>query len=93
MPTEKAKVAVPNLGILEGTKVALKESTERWTELSLDDGAILRVKPVIVSVIRIDGRYDPEGNPLYAIQGGQVMVVASVPDHLKQNPTKDQKVQ
>ncbi|HKT11680.1 MAG TPA: hypothetical protein VJW77_07625 [Terriglobia bacterium] len=92
-PQQKVKVNIPNVGQLEGTKVTIEESTERWSEIKLDDGSVLRVKPAIVSVIRIDGQYDPEGNPLYAIQGGHVMAVQSAPDHLKKDATKDKKVQ
>lgn len=81
------------MGNVEGTEVPLTESVERWTELKLEDGSVLRVKPTILSIIRLDGRYDPQGNPMYAIQGGQTMVVGSAPDHLRQPATKDLKVQ
>lgn len=79
------------MGVVDGTEVGLIESVERWTELKLEDGSILRVKPTILNVTRIDGHYDPQGNPMYAIQGSQVMTVGSAPDHLRQgaaNPTK-----
>jgi hypothetical protein len=46
-----------------------------------------------MKVIRIDGRYDPQGNPLYALQGGQVMTVVSAPEHLRQNAAQKPKVQ
>jgi len=93
VPERKVKLTIPGLGPVEGTEVTLTESVERWTELRLEDGAVLRVKPFVTSVTRIEGRYDAQGNPLYAIQGGQTMVVASVPDHLRQGGMKDQKVQ
>jgi len=79
--------------MVEGTEVPLIESVERWTELRLEDGSVLRVKPIITTVIRIDGQYDPQGNPMYAIQGGQAMTIGSVPDHLRQPATKNAKVQ
>ncbi len=81
------------MGDVEGTEIQLTESVERWTELKLEDGSVLRVKPTILSIIRLDGRYDPQGNPMYAIQGGQTMVVGSAPDHLRQTATKGVKVQ
>jgi len=80
--------------MVEGTEVPLIESVERWTELKLEDGSVLRVKPVVMSIVRIDGEYDPQGNPMYAVQGGQAMVVGSAPDHLRRPvATKDPKVQ
>ena len=85
MPDQLIKITVPGLGIVEGSNVGIAESTERWTELKLEDGSVLRVKPTIVRVIRAENKYDQEGNPLYVIQGGQVMVVSSAPDHLRQS--------
>ena len=84
MPDEIVKINVPGMGVVEGSIVGISESIERWTELKLDDGSVLRVKPQVLKVIRAAGRYDQEGNPLYVIQGGQVMVVNNVPSHLRQ---------
>lgn len=96
MPERKVKVTLPGKGEVEGTEVQLNESVEKWTELKLDDGAVLRVKPVVMSVIRIDGQYDQQGNPVYAVQGTQAMVVVSAPDHLRKpsaKPAQDSRVQ
>ena len=93
MPEQRVKITLPNLGPVDGTEVPLTESVERWTELRLEDGAVLRVKPLIMKVIRIDGRYDPQGNPLYALQGGQAMTIVSVPEHLRQDAGQKSKVQ
>lgn len=83
MPEKKIKVEVPGLGLVDAVPVSVSESTERWTEVRLDDGSVLRVKPVILGALRIDGRYDPEGNPMYALKASQVMTVLSTPDHLR----------
>ncbi len=93
MPERKVKVNVPGLGLVDGTEVQILESLDRWTEVKLDDGTTLRVKPIVVSVARIDGRYDQNGNPMYALQASQAMT-ANSPDHLRQQVvTKDPKVQ
>lgn len=81
------------MGNVDGTEVPVTESVERWTELKLEDGAVLRVKPIIMSVVRMEGKYDPQGNPMYAIQGGHAMVIGSVPEHLRQGGIKNPKVQ
>ena len=83
MPEKRVKIDVPGLGLADGVDVPITEATERWTELTLADGSVLRVKPNVLSVVRLEGRYDPEGNPMYAVRGQQVMVVASAPDHLR----------
>ncbi|HYB61797.1 MAG TPA: hypothetical protein VEH50_09985 [Methylomirabilota bacterium] len=87
MAALKVKINIPNMGLVEGTPVPLTESVERWTELKLDDGTVLRVKPLITNILRLDGKYDPQGNPVYVIQGGSTMVIGSVPDHLRSGGT------
>lgn len=82
MPETRRKVQLPT-GIVEGIDVGIKESTERWSEVQLEDGTTLRIKPNVMVVTRIDGQYDPEGNPVYALTANQVMTVANVPAHLR----------
>lgn len=55
---------------------------EHWNEYLVDDGSLLRVKLVATEVIRVDGRYDQEGNPVYVLNSTNVLVVAA-PDELK----------
>ncbi len=74
-------------------EVPVKESTERWTEIELEDGSIIRLKTTVLSAIRIDGEWDPEGNPMYVLKAGQVMVVASTPDGLRKPQAAEKKVQ
>lgn len=81
----KVKIPMPPGGALvEGTEVPIRESCERWTELTLEDGAVIRVKPTILSAVRIDGQWDADGNPAYALRGGpNAMTIVQVPDQLK----------
>lgn len=84
MPEQSVKMELPGIGTVQATPVNVEESIERWTDLKLADGSVLRIKPQVMKVLRAETKYDPEGNPLYIVQGGQVMVVDSVPAHLKQ---------
>lgn len=86
MPERKVKVTLPNIGTVEGTEIQIMESTERWSDIKLEDGTTLRLKPVVMSVTRVDGHYDPQGNPMYAVQAGQAMTATNVPEHLRQPP-------
>ena len=86
MPEKKVKAQVAGLGLVDGFEVNVAESTERWTEVKLEDGSVLRVKPVIMRALRLEERYDPEGNPLYSLRINPIMVVTSAPDHLRQPP-------
>ena len=82
MPERKTKAQVPGGGTADAVDVAITESTERWTEIHLDDGTVIRIKPVILAVQRIEGHYDQEGNPLYQVKANQIMTADS-PDHMK----------
>lgn len=86
MPSNRQRVRIhPGGPEYEADDVQILESLERWTELRLDDGTVLRVKPLITSVMRVPGQFDPEGNPIYVIKGGFNMVPANVPEDLRKS--------
>jgi hypothetical protein len=78
---KKVKARFPD-GECDAFEVPVLESTERWTEVSLEDGTVLRVKTVILAVVRAEDAYDNEGNPQYSIKVNPVMTVTA-PDNLK----------
>ena len=69
---------------VEGFEVSVEDSTEPWAEVRLGDGVVLRVKNVIVGGIRITGKYDGEGNPMYILKNAPLIVYKSVPETLKE---------
>ena len=84
MPERKVKVPfpTPTSPLRDGTDVPVKESIERWSEVTLEDGSVLRLKPSVLAAIRIDGEFDPEGNPMYVLRAGQLMSVVSAQPEL-----------
>jgi len=68
---------------VDGSEVGVSEATERWSEITLEDGTVIRVKPNVISAIRIDGQHDPEGNPMYAVKANQIALIVSAPQHLR----------
>lgn len=87
----KMPFPTPTSPQVDGVEVSIKESTERWTDVELEDGAVLRLKPAVLGAVRIDGQFDPDGNPMYALRIGQVMTIISAPDSLKK-PQPEAKV-
>lgn len=92
MAEKKTTVQLPN-GTFEGFEVPVLESTERWTEIALEDGTKLRVKPTVLAAIRVTGQYDQEGNPMYALKSSQVMMVSSAPEHLRKGAKTTKQIQ
>jgi hypothetical protein len=83
MPERSVKVPLPNGQLADGVEVPVDETTERWSEVTLEDGTVLRVKTTVVSAMRVAGQYDQEGHPVYVIKSAPVIMVVSSPDQLK----------
>ncbi len=79
-----------NLGgtMVEGTEIGFRPSGEHWNEYLLDDGTVVRIKLVLTSVVRVDGMYDAEGEPVYFANSTNVMGV-SAPEELRRQVDAD----
>lgn len=67
----------------DGVEVPVRESSEKWSEYTLEDGTIIRAKLTIFSFIRLDGRYDADRNPVYGIKSTATTSVVSAPEQLR----------
>lgn len=63
--------------------VPVVDSNEKWADVVLEDGTILRVKTVVSSAIRVEGQWDLEGNPLYLVKSSPAVAIVSVPEDLR----------
>jgi hypothetical protein len=77
-------------GLVDAVEVPVVESTERWSDVTLTDGSVLRIKASVLGAVRVDGRYDQEGNPIYQVKVNQVMTV-DAPQHLRKAATVSEK--
>lgn len=55
-------------------EVRIEKQDEKWSEYTLEDGSVIRVK-LAIGAIFDSGQFDAEGNPMYTIKGSPVMVV------------------
>ena len=76
------KIPLPNGEEADAESIGYRSNQEHWNVYLLDDGTVLRLKPVVTEVLRVEGQYDHMGNPAYVIQSTNVVVVDS-PDDLK----------
>jgi hypothetical protein len=58
------------------------DGAEKWNLYVLQDGTTLKVKAVLSEVLRVDGMYAPNGDPMYTANA-QIVVATSAPEHLK----------
>jgi hypothetical protein len=68
--------------MVDATELSFQNVREYWNEYLLDDGTIIKLKPVATEVFRVDDQYDPQGNPVYVLQSTNILVV-NVPDEMK----------
>ena len=66
------------------TDVDVLESKEVWSEYRLADGTVLRIKPVMIMVARMDGEHTLEGDPVYNMESTLVTDVRA-PQELKKS--------
>jgi len=87
MADRKAIVPLADGTKVEGVEVYPKESTERWSEFELEDGTTLRLKMTIAKFIRVDGHFDNDGNPIYAVNGAPQITFVQVPERFRRKPS------
>ena len=77
MPGRKIKV---NFGgqEKEASEVHINTMNENVNTYVLDDGTVLSMRTVVISVARIDDVLDPDGNPVYVVKS-QNIVSPSIP--------------
>ncbi len=67
---------------VEATPVEVNQENAPWNTYLLDDQSVIKLKVVLTKAVRIDGEYDPEGNPIYLVQSTNIVKV-ECPDSLK----------
>jgi len=69
-------------GEVDATEIDFQTRREDWNEYQLMDGSIIKLKAVVTQILRIEGRYDREDNPVYRVKSTNVLWVKST-DELK----------
>jgi len=67
---------------VEAVPIDINQTNEYWNQYLLDDGTVIKMKLVATKVLRVDNKYDLEGNPLYIIQSTNITSV-NAPINLK----------
>ena len=66
----------------DATIVEFEADRESFSTYILHDGTSLKIKAVVTEVLRIDGVYQPNGDPVYGVQAAQVVSV-NAPESLR----------
>lgn len=84
-PERKKKIQLPNGQSVEASEVPFQTGAEHWNEYVLQDGSVLKLRTVTTEILRVDGQYDNDGNPVYILKSTNVLAV-SAPDSLRRQP-------
>jgi hypothetical protein len=84
----KRRIKGPDGSEVEATELSFQNVREYWNEYLLDDGTILKLKPIATEVFRLEEQYDPDGNPIYILRSKNILVV-NAPDHVKRPQTEE----
>jgi hypothetical protein len=49
----------------EASEVEVLEAREAWSEYRLADGTVLRIKPIMIAITRVEGAEATNGEPVY----------------------------
>jgi hypothetical protein len=67
---------------VSGEEIQFEPEREGWNIYLLQDGTTLKIKTVLSDVVRVDGQYAPNGDPLYLITASN-LVASNAPENLK----------
>lgn len=82
MPGGKRKIPLPDGSEVEADVIGFRTNAEHFNEYLLEDKTVIRLKPVVTEVLRIEGQFDAMGNPMYLVQSTNVVAV-DAPDELR----------
>ena len=82
MPEHKTKIPLLGQNVLVA-EVPILKAEEKANEYTLEDGSVIRFRAVATAVLRLEGQYDADGNPVYLVKNGQVVTVMSAPENLR----------
>jgi hypothetical protein len=68
--------------MVDATPIQVNSANEVWNSYLLEDGSTVKMKLVATNVVRLDNKYDPEGNPIYFVKSTNIVSV-DAPDSLR----------
>lgn len=75
MPGPKRKPIDLGGKMVDAYPVAIVSEQEFWNTYGLEDGSIVRIKLVAQEILRVEGMWDADGNPVYVVRSTNVTAV------------------
>ena len=68
---------------VEGTEVSFDIIRQNWNEYTLNDGTTIKLQTITTSIVRIDGEYSNQGDPIYVISTQNIVTASNIPAHMR----------
>jgi hypothetical protein len=78
MPETKKTIMIFGIEVAV-SDVPIVKAEERFNQYVLEDGSVLKVKSTATAMLRVDGQYLPDGNPVYIVLTSPAVNVESSP--------------
>lgn len=85
MTQREREITGPDGQRARAVEVSFQSAQEHWNEYLLEDGSVVRLKPVATEIFRLIDRHDADGNPIYVLKSTNIVVVRAA-DHMRQRP-------
>lgn len=85
MNERRREIRVGNESI-DAIEMPFQTGAEHWNEYIIHDGSVLKLKTVVTEILKLDGKFDAEGNPVYIIKSTNVVAV-SASDRARKPPS------
>jgi len=83
MAETPTKITLSGGAVVDAVSVPFQPIREEWSEYKLEDGTVIRVRPLPVEFYRVPGSFDADGNPSYYARTQTVLIPLGVPPHLR----------
>lgn len=78
----KRTLRLPDGREIVAEETVFRSPLESWSEYLVDDGTVIRLKPVVTEILKLENEFDANGNPAYVVNAQNVLVV-SAPEDLR----------
>jgi hypothetical protein len=83
----RRKERLPGGREVEVIEMPFQTGSEHWNEYLVNDASVIRLKTVVTDILKVDGEYDANGNPVYLVRSSQVISI-SPSDRARKPPDK-----
>ena len=83
MPERKELISLLGQNVQVSNVPIVKRDEAATNEYELEDGSVIQFRAVATAVLRIDGQYDGDGNPIYLVKNGTIVSVVKAGDSVK----------